>query len=162
MTGHRKLAHLSAVALAALAASAMDPIPQARAVSDESSEASRGTCQEGGPADAGSVEVQRQVNDLGSELLDERALRIERWQEANAVVLVLLGIAIGIGGLWTYARFRSIADEASIVAVATVAPYPCRGACSPGPRHVATGPMDTGLTGWKGNTLTESTGCSGK
>lgn len=44
--------------------------------------------------------------------------RIARWQEANAFVLVLLGIAIGIGGLWAYAKFRSIADQASIGAAA--------------------------------------------
>ena len=54
------------------------------------------------------VDLQRQVNELRSELLDER------WQEANGFVLVFLGFAIGIGELWAYAKFRSIADEASI------------------------------------------------
>ena len=33
-------------------------------------------------------------------------------------MLVFLGIAIGIGGLWFYAKFRSIADQASIGAAA--------------------------------------------
>ena len=33
-------------------------------------------------------------------------------------MLVLLGIAIGIGGLWVYAKLRFIADEANIGAVA--------------------------------------------
>lgn len=68
--------------------------------------------------DAAVIDLQRQVNDLRSELLDERERRIARWQEANAFVLVLLGIAIGIGGLWAYAKFRSIADQASIGAAA--------------------------------------------
>lgn len=49
------------------------------------------------PGNAAIVDLQRQVNDLRSELLD---------------------IAIGIGGLWTYAKFRSIAHEASIGAAA--------------------------------------------
>ena len=68
--------------------------------------------------DAAVVDLQRQVNDLRSELLDERERRIERWQEANGFVLVFLGVAIGIGGPWAYAKFRSIADQASIGAAA--------------------------------------------
>ena len=68
--------------------------------------------------DAAVVDLQRQVNDLRSELLDERERRIERWQEANGFVLVFLGVAIGIGGLWASAKFRSIADQASIGAAA--------------------------------------------
>ena len=64
------------------------------------------------------VDLQRQVNELRSDLLDERERRIERWQEANGFMLVILGIAIGIGGLWAYARFRSVADQASIGAAA--------------------------------------------
>ncbi len=71
------------------------------------------------PGNAAVVDLQRQVNDLRGELLDERERRIKRWQEANGFVLVLLGVAIGIGGLWTYAKFRSIAHQASIGAAAT-------------------------------------------
>ena len=70
------------------------------------------------PGDTAVVDLQRQVNDLRSDLLDERERRIERWQEANGFVLVILGIAIGIGGLWAYAKFRSIAGQASIGAAA--------------------------------------------
>ena len=70
------------------------------------------------PDSAAVVDLQRQVNDLRSDLLDERERRIGRWQEANGFVLVFLGVAIGIGGLWTYAKFRSIADQASIGAEA--------------------------------------------
>ena len=73
-----------------------------------------GLCARADPDGAAVVDLQRQVNDLRSDLLDERERRIERWQEANAFVLVFLGVAIGIDGLWTYARFRSIADQASI------------------------------------------------
>ena len=70
------------------------------------------------PDSAAVVDLQRQVNDLRSDLLDERERRIGRWQEANGFVLVFLGVAIGLGGLWTYAKFRSIADQASLGAVA--------------------------------------------
>ena len=70
------------------------------------------------PDSAAVVALQRQVNDLRSDLLDERERRIGRWQEANGFVPVFLGVAIGIGGLWTYAKFRSIADQASIGAAA--------------------------------------------
>ena len=70
------------------------------------------------PGNAAVVDLQRQVNDLRGELLDERERWIERWQEANGFALVLLGVAIGIGGLWTYAKFRSIAHQASIGAAA--------------------------------------------
>ena len=70
------------------------------------------------PDSAVVVDLQRQVNELRGDLLDERERRIERWQEANGLVLVILGIAIGIGGLWTYAKFRSIADQASLGAAA--------------------------------------------
>ena len=63
------------------------------------------------------VDLQRQVNELRSNLLDERERRIERWQEANGFVLVF-GIAIGIGGLRGYVKFRSIADKTSIGAAA--------------------------------------------
>ena len=69
-------------------------------------------------APAAVVDLQRQVNELRSDLLDERERRINRRREANAFVLVFLGIAIGVGGLWTYAKFRSIADQASIGAAA--------------------------------------------
>ena len=59
-------------------------------------------------------------------MLDERERQIERWQEANGFVLVILGIAIGIGGLWAYAKFRSIADQASIGATAARRYVPMR------------------------------------
>ena len=58
------------------------------------------------------VELQRQMNELRSDLLDEREKRIVGWQESNATVLVVLGIVIGIGGLWAYAKFRAIAAQA--------------------------------------------------
>ena len=66
------------------------------------------------PDRAAVVDLQRQVNELRSDLLDERERRIEPWQEANGFVLVFLAVAIGIGGIWTYAKFRSIADQASV------------------------------------------------
>ena len=54
----------------------------------------------------------RRVNALRSNLLDEREKRIVRWQESNGTVLMALGIVIGIGGLWAYAKFRTIATAA--------------------------------------------------
>ena len=90
----------------------------ARAESEEAGAASRGDGRPAGTGDAAIVDLQRQVNELRSELLDERERRIERRQEATGLVLVFLGIAIGIGGLWIYAKFRSIADGASIGAAA--------------------------------------------
>ena len=65
------------------------------------------------------VNLQRHVNELRSELLDERERRIDLREEAHGAVLVVLGLMIGIGGLWAYAKFRSIATEARIGAAAT-------------------------------------------
>ena len=44
------------------------------------------------------VNLQRHVNELRSELLDERERRIDLREEAHGAVLVVLGIVIGIGG----------------------------------------------------------------
>ena len=114
MTGCRKFAPVFALALAALAASVASPLPQARAASDEASEAGRGSGQGAIPADAGYVELQRQVNQLRSELLDQRERTIARQQQANGIVMAVLGIVIGAGGLWFYARFQAIAADARI------------------------------------------------
>ena len=119
MTRCRKLAALSAIAAAILAAGVTDALPHAWAASDGTGEAGRRTSREAGPEEAGHVELQRQVNELRSDLLDERERRIERQLEASGAVLVVLGIVIGVGGLWFHARLRAIAAEASIgVAVA--------------------------------------------
>ena len=107
MTGCRKFAPVSALVLAALAASVTRPLPQARAASDEASEAGRGSGQGAIPADAGYVELQRQVNELRGELLDQRERAIDRRQQAN-------GTVIGGGGLWFYARLRTIAADVRI------------------------------------------------
>ena len=61
-----------------------------------------------GPELAAIVDLQRQVNELRSDLLDERERRIGRLQEANGAVLALV---IGVGGLWAYAKFRAIATR---------------------------------------------------
>ena len=98
----------------------------ARAEPAEAGAAPRGDGRPAGPGDAAVLELQRQVNELRSDLLDERERRIERWQEANGLVLVFFGIAIGIGGLWAYAKFRSIADQASIGAAAARRYMPVR------------------------------------
>jgi len=64
------------------------------------------------------VELQRHVNELRSDLLDERERRIGHLQESNGALLVVLGLLIGIGARWAYVRFRTIASEASIGAAA--------------------------------------------
>ena len=71
-----------------------------------------------GPEPAAIVDLQRQVNELRSDLLDERERRIGRLQEANGAVLAVLALVIGVGGLWVYAKFRAIASEARIGAAA--------------------------------------------
>ena len=106
------------VAAVALAASVPGILPSARAGPEAADEATRGDGREARPADAGYVELQRQLNELRSDLLDEREQRIGRQLEANGAVLVVLGIVIGVGGLWFYARFRAIAAEARIGATA--------------------------------------------
>ena len=83
-------------------------------------------------APAAIVDLQRQVNELRSDLLDEREQRIDRRQEANGLVLVFLGIAIGIGGLWIYAKLRFIADATRIGAVAARRYAPEAGGLLPG------------------------------
>ncbi len=54
------------------------------------------------------------MNELRSDLLDEREKRMGRWQESNGTVLAVLGIVIGIGGLWAHAKFRAIAAQAGM------------------------------------------------
>ncbi len=49
------------------------------------------------PENAVTVDLQRQVNELRSDLLDERERRIERQLEANGAALVVLAIVIGGG-----------------------------------------------------------------
>ena len=96
-----------AVALIAVAASAQPIGPEeARTVPND-------TARGAGPASGAVNDLQRQLNDLRSDLLDEREKRIVGWQESHGTALVALGIAIGIGGLWAYAKFRAIATVAA-------------------------------------------------
>ena len=97
-----------------LAASISALRPLARAGPEAESETARAAVGEAGPANADYVELHRQVSELRSGRLDEREWRIRRQLEANGAVLVVLGIATGIGGLWFYAKFRTIAAEANI------------------------------------------------
>lgn len=113
MTRCRKLAALCAVA-AALAACVEFFPARASAASDEPAEAGSGTGRAAGIADVGDVELQRQINDLRSELLDERERRIGSRLEANGALVLVLGVVIGAGGLWFYARLQAIAAHARI------------------------------------------------
>ena len=114
MTSYGKRATRTALAAVALVASVPGILPSARAGPELTEEPTPGIGRGTRPADAGYVELQRQLIELRSDLLDEREQRIGRQLEANGVVLVVLGIVIGVGGLWIYARFRAIATEARI------------------------------------------------
>lgn len=118
MTSRRNRATRTAFAAVALAASVSAFLTSAKAAPQAAEEATPRDGQQARPADAGYIELQRQVNELRSDLLDEREQRIGRQLEANGAVFVVLGIAIAAGGLWFYARFRAIATEASIGAAA--------------------------------------------
>ena len=117
MTSRGKCA-ARAVLAAALAAGVPGMLPSARPEPVPADEATRGDGREARPADPGYVELQRQLNELRSDLLDEREQRIGRQLEANGTVLVVLGIVIGVAGLWFYARFHAIATEARVGASA--------------------------------------------
>ena len=64
--------------------------------------------------EASYIELQRQVNELRSHLLDERERRIGQQMETNGATLVILGILIGVAGLWSCSRFRAIASPARV------------------------------------------------
>ena len=106
------------VAVFALAASVTAFLPSAIAGPDEESDATRWTGLDASSADTDYLDLQRQVNELRSDFLDERERRIGGQMKANGVALVILGVVIGIGGLWLYAKLRAIAAEASIGAAA--------------------------------------------
>ena len=57
------------------------------------------------------VALQRQLNDLRSDLLDERKRRMERRQEASGTTIAVIAALVGIGGLWACANFRSIGER---------------------------------------------------
>lgn len=84
-------------------------LPSALAQAGTPSEATR-------PADpeASYIEFQRQVNELRSDLLDERERRIGQQMETNGATLVVLGILIGVAGLWFCSKFRAIASAARV------------------------------------------------
>ncbi len=120
MTRCGQCATRTALAALALAASVPGMLPSAGAGPLAGEEATR----EAGPADAGHLELQRQLNELRSDLLDERERRIERRLTANGTVLVVLAIVIGGGGLWVCTRLRAIAAEARIGAAVARAYVP--------------------------------------
>ena len=118
MTSRGKRAARTALAVVALPAGVPGMLPSARPGPEAADEATLGDGGEARHADPGYVELQRQLNELRSDLLDEREQRIGRQLEANGTVLVVLGIVIGVAGLWFYARFHAIATEARIGAAA--------------------------------------------
>ena len=105
----RKRAPRTPLAALAIAVSMAPLLPSALAQASTPSEATR-------PADpeASYIELQRQINELRSDLLDERERRIGQQMETNGATLVVLGILIGVAGLWFCSRFRAIAFAASV------------------------------------------------
>ena len=115
----RKFALWTAVAAAMFAAD----MP-ARAQPREAAPPSPSSAPGADPESAVAVDLQRQVNELRSDLLDERERRIERQLTANGAVLVVLAILIGGGGIWFYTWLRAIAAEAHIGAAVARAYVP--------------------------------------
>ena len=59
------------------------------------------------------VDVQTRFNEIRSELLDERALFIDRWLAVVAIVLTFFGVIVAIAGFVGFRRFREIEKEAN-------------------------------------------------
>ena len=57
-------------------------------------------------------EIQSRFNELGRELLDNRADYIDRWLSVTAIVLTFFGIVVAIAGFLGFRRFREIETEA--------------------------------------------------
>ena len=54
------------------------------------------------------AENQRLINELRSELLDDRADYIDRWLSVIGVVLTFFGIVVAIVGVWGFRKFQKI------------------------------------------------------
>ena len=96
------------------AAGGSEENPVVRELPGQASPASPGFGSNTGSANEAVLDLRRQVNDLRSDLLDEREPRIDRRQQASGTALAVLAALIGIGGLWACAKFRAIAREARI------------------------------------------------
>ncbi len=119
---------------ATLLATTLSIVPPLLRAQPAESAASRGTGPESpvpggnsGLPGVAAVDLQRQINDLRSDLLDERERRIVRVREASGFVFAVLAALIGVGGMWAHAKFRTIATEArfgAAVARAVAAGHP--------------------------------------
>ncbi len=58
------------------------------------------------------VEIQRHFNELRGELLDKRAVSIDRWLSVIAIVLTFFGVVVAVAGYIGFTRFREIETEA--------------------------------------------------
>ena len=58
------------------------------------------------------VEIQTRFNEIQSELLDQRALFIDRWLAVIAIVLTFFGVVVAIAGFMGFKRFRDIEKDA--------------------------------------------------
>ena len=89
----------------------------ARSTDDENSTDDDASGQPGSPAGptmspAIEVEIQRHINELRSELLDDRAGTVDWWLAALTVVLGFFAIVVVLGGYIGFSRFREIESEA--------------------------------------------------
>ncbi len=58
------------------------------------------------------VEIERQFNNLRTDLLDQRADSIDSWLTVLALVFTFFGIIVAIAGFFGFSRFREIEAEA--------------------------------------------------
>lgn len=108
-----------AAAAAILATSVCLFVPAARAqtaAAGETLPASPSAGRDGSPATP--AELQRQINELRSDILDDRERRLDSRQAVHGAALVVLVIAVGIGTVLAYSRFRAIAAERRLGTVA--------------------------------------------
>ena len=64
------------------------------------------------PDTSAEVEIQRLINELRREQMDDRAGTIDWWLAAVAVALGFLGIVVVVGGYIGFTRFREIETDA--------------------------------------------------
>lgn len=122
-SGGRIAAFLAAGALAAgvWAQAGASPAPEVRAAEKPALQKTGPAKAERLPGDDGAraaippaieIEIQRRINEIEKERLDDRAAYIDRWLAVVAIVLTFFGIVVAIVGLFGFKKFQQIEKEA--------------------------------------------------